>query len=157
MRHVRLPAPVLRATAPLLRTWWKIRQPSTFGVKVLLLHPAEPGRFLVVRHSYSDPNRWGLPGGGYRPSRETPQEAASREIAEELTLTAAPGAFVVLETLETTLEAKRDTLTILRVLAPSTDVVPSPELAEARWISSVEELGDAPVSCWLTRALAHKR
>lgn len=122
---------------------------------MLLVHPESGGRFLVVRHSYADSRRWGLPGGGYRPSQETPESAGAREVAEELALEADPAEFTVLETLTTTLEAKRETLTILRAVVPTTAVELSPELAEARWVAGIEELGDAPVSRWLIRALAH--
>src|ERR1044071_1414195 len=109
MRHLRIPAPLLRVIAPGMRLWWRIRKPETFGVKALLLHPDGSGRFLVVRHSYSDPTRWGLPGGGYKPTTETPAHAAAREISEELALTVPAEAFTVLDTLVTTLEGKRDT------------------------------------------------
>lgn len=153
MRHVRLPAPVLRALAPAYRLWWRIRKPNTYGVKILLRD--DTGRFLVVRHSYSDSTRWGLPGGGYRPDRETPTEAGAREVAEELGLTLVPNDLVELETVATTLEAKRDTLTLLAAMAPATTVTSSPELAETRWITAVDDLGDAPVSRWLLAALAH--
>jgi 8-oxo-dGTP diphosphatase len=157
MRHVRLPAPALRAMSPLVQLWWKIRRPTTFGVKALLRHPVESDRFLVVRHSYADTRRWGLPGGGYRPARETPQQAAAREIAEELGLRIAPADFSVLDTITTTLEAKRDTLTVLAAAAPTEDLVLSPELAEARWVRNVDELGDAPISRWLLAALDRVR
>jgi 8-oxo-dGTP diphosphatase len=153
MRHVRLPAPILQALAPAYRLWWWVRKPTTFGVKVLLRDKA--GRFLVVRHSYSDPTRWGLPGGGYRPDRETPAEAGAREVAEELGLTIKPSDLAELETVNTTLEAKRDTLTILTAITPTTTVTTSPELAETRWISDVSDLSDAPISRWLLAALAH--
>jgi 8-oxo-dGTP diphosphatase len=155
MRHIRLPAPVLRVVAPGMRLWWKIRRPATFGVKTLLLHPDGSGRFLVVRHSYSDPSRWGLPGGGYKPVIETPEQAASREVAEELALSLPAEAFTTLDTVMTTLEGKRDTLTILRATAPEEQVSLSPELAEARWISDVLGLAPAPVSRWLLAATTH--
>jgi 8-oxo-dGTP diphosphatase len=155
MRHIRLPAPILRVVAPGMRLWWRIRKPETFGVKALLLHPDGSGRFLVVRHSYSDPSRWGLPGGGYKPTAETPEQAASREVTEELSLDVPPSSFTVLDTLVTTLEGKRDTLTILRAVAPSGDMSPSPELAEARWIEDVRQLEPAPVSRWLIAAVSH--
>jgi 8-oxo-dGTP diphosphatase len=54
---VKLPAPVLRVAGKCLRTWWKIRKPVTFGVKVLLIHPGDPAQCLIVRHSYSDSTR----------------------------------------------------------------------------------------------------
>jgi 8-oxo-dGTP diphosphatase len=155
MRHIRFPVPILRVIAPGMRLWWKIRKPATFGVKALLLHPDRSGRFLVVRHSYSDPTRWGLPGGGYRPAKETSEQAIAREVAEELSLSLPAQAFTVLDTVTTTLEGKRDTLTILRAVASDEEISLSPELAEARWINDVRQLGSAPVSRWLIAALSH--
>jgi 8-oxo-dGTP diphosphatase len=157
MRHIRLPVPVLRMFVPGMRLWWRIRKPATFGVKALLLHPDGSGRFLVVRHSYSDPSRWGLPGGGYKPGAESPEQAVSREVAEELAQVVPPDSFTILKTATSTLEGKRDTLTILTATASTTELGLSPELAEARWIISTAELGDAPVSRWLTTAISHNR
>ena len=132
VRYVQLPAPVLRVAGTCLRRWWKIRKPVTFGVKVLLIHPDDPARCLIVRHSYSDSARWGLPGGAYRPGRETPEQAGVREVCEELglTLTEVP----VLNIVVTTLEGKRDTLTIVQATPTSASFVRSPEIAEARWV-----------------------
>ena len=154
MRHLRLPAPALRAIAPVTRLWWRIGKPTTFGVKALLLHPDSSGRFLAVRHSYSDPRRWGLPGGGYKPSRETPEQAIAREVAEELAIAISPDDFRKLDSVSTTLEGKRDTLTTLTATAPAGSFNLSPELAEARWISNTSELGEAPVSRWLIAAVS---
>lgn len=153
MKRVQLPAPVLRAASPAVQLWWKIRKPKTFGVKALLYHPDGSGRFLVVRHSYADTRRWGLPGGGYTPTREAPEQAVSREIEEELSLRIPSSQFIVLDTVITTLEAKRDTLTIHSATAPISAFSLSPELEEARWISNVAELGDVPLSRWLLMAL----
>lgn len=155
MRYVRLPGPVLRVVGIGLRIWWRVRKPNTFGVKVLLIHPDDPAQCLIVRHSYSDSARWGLPGGAYKPRRETPEQAGVREVAEELTLAIAD-APMVLDTVTTTLEGKRDTLTILRAKAVSASFVRSPELAEARWVAadmSAMPAGE-PVSRWLRLALS---
>ena len=155
MRHVKLPAPVLRVAGKGLRMWWKIRKPATFGVKVLLIHPDDPTQCLIVRHSYSDSAWWGMPGGGYRPGRETPEQAGVREVCEELalTITEVP---TVLDTMRTTLEGKRDTLTIVQATPVSASFVPSPEIAEARWVrADVAAMPEgAPMSRWLKRALS---
>jgi 8-oxo-dGTP pyrophosphatase MutT (NUDIX family) len=137
-----------------LRAWWKIRKPTTFGVKVLLTHPSDAARCLIVRHSYSDTARWGLPGGAYKPDRESPEEAGVREVAEELglTITDTPS---VLDTVTTSLEGKRDTLTIVRATPDSESCILSPEIAEARWVAadlSAMPEGE-PVSRWLKLAL----
>lgn len=155
MRYVKLPAPVLRLAGKCLRMWWKIRQPATFGVKVLLVHPDDPGQCLIVRHSYSDSAWWGMPGGGYRPGRETPEQAGVREVFEELALTITETP-TVLDTVSTTLEGKRDTLTIVQATPVSASFVRSPEIAEARWVrADMTAMPEGqPVSRWLKRALA---
>jgi 8-oxo-dGTP diphosphatase len=155
VRYARLPALVLRVAGKCRRTWWKIRKPATFGVKVLLIHPDDPAQCLIVRHSYSDSAWWGMPGGGYRPGRETPEQAGVREVGEELalTVTAVP---TVLDTVSTTLEGKRDTLTIVQATPVSASFVLSPEIAEARWVRAdmaAMPQGE-PVSRWLERALS---
>jgi 8-oxo-dGTP diphosphatase len=158
VRHVKLRAPVLRVAGRCLRTWWKIRKPATFGVKVLLIHPDDPARCLIVRHSYSDSARWGLPGGGYRPGRETPEQAGVREVSEELALTVNEVP-TVLEIVCTTLEGKRDSLTIVQATPVSASFVRSPEIAEARWVrADVAAMPEGePVSRWLERALSARR
>ena len=155
MGYVRLPAPAVKVVGLGLRIWWKIRKPSTFGVKVLLIHPEDPTRCLIVRHSYSDSARWGMPGGGYRPGRETPGQAGVREVFEELALTVTEVP-AVLETVITTLEGKRDTLTIVQATPVSASFVRSPEIAEARWVrADMAAMPEGePVSRWLERALA---
>lgn len=136
------------------RLWWQLRRPRTFGVKVLLHHPEQPERFLAVRHSYVDQDRWALPGGRYRPARETPSDAARREVHEELGLRIL-GELDELRTLEVRTEGKRDTLTLLSGSADGVEVRTSLELREARWLRA--DLADVPagdpVSRWLRLAL----
>jgi 8-oxo-dGTP diphosphatase len=153
--YVKLPAPVLRVAGKCLRTWWKIRKPTTFGVKVLLIHRGDPAQCLIVRHSYSDSALWGLPGGAYRPGRETPEQAGVREVFEELALTVTEVP-AMLDTVRTTLEGKRDTLTIVQATPVSASFVRSPEIAEARWVRAdmAAMPADEPVSRWLQTALS---
>jgi 8-oxo-dGTP pyrophosphatase MutT (NUDIX family) len=138
-----------------LRVWWRVRRPTTFGVKALLIHPDDPEKCLVVRHSYVDQERWGLPGGGYNPKRESAEQAAVREVAEELALTIAEPP-TVLRSLTTELEGKVDNLTIVVAKPTTTEFRLNAELAEARWVAV--DLGDlpadAPISRWLKLALA---
>jgi 8-oxo-dGTP pyrophosphatase MutT (NUDIX family) len=146
---------VLRVVGVGLRAWWKIRKPTTFGVKVLLAHPDDPGRCLIVRHSYSDSSRWGLPGGAYKPDRETAEQAGVREVAEELGLEVVDVP-KVLDTVTTALEGKHDTLTILSATPSTASFELSPEIAEARWVGadmSAIPQGE-PVSRWLKLALS---
>jgi ADP-ribose pyrophosphatase YjhB (NUDIX family) len=140
------------------RAWWKVRKPTTYGVKALLIHPDDPARCLIVRHSYVDQEWWGLPGGGYNPKRETAQAAAIREVAEELSLpiTQQP---IVLQTLTTNREGKVDNLTIVLATPTSEEFQLSAELSEARWVSTDPDAlpADAPTSRWLRLALACPR
>lgn len=69
---------------PIVRLYWKVFQPRTFGVKVLILHPVKQNEFLVVRHSYGNKQIWNLPGGGYNPKKENVLQAGIREVKEEL-------------------------------------------------------------------------
>lgn len=145
---------VLTAGHRLRRFWWRVRKPRTYGVKVLLRHPERPELFLAVRHSYVDQDRWALPGGRYRTARETPSDAARREVHEELGLRIR-GELDELRTLEVRTEGKRDTLTLLSGTADGVEVRTSLELREARWLRT--DLADVPagdpVSRWLRLAL----
>ena len=145
---------VLTAGHRVRRLWWRLRRPRTYGVKVLLLHPEDPGRFLAVRHSYVDRERWALPGGRYRPARETSAAAARREVREELGLGIA-GELAALTTLETRTEGKHDTLTLLCGIADGVEARCSFELHEARWLRTHlrDVPGGDPVSRWLRIAL----
>ena len=145
---------ILTAGHRLRRFWWRVRKPRTYGVKVLLRHPEQPELFLAVRHSYVDQDRWALPGGRYRPTRETPAVAARREVREELGL-GIRGELAELRALEARTEGKRDTLTLLSGTADGVEVRTSLELREVRWLRT--DLADVPagdpVSRWLRLAI----
>ena len=83
---------------------------------------------------------WNLPGGGYRPSRESPESAAGRESKEELG-TVLTEAHVIGE-YESTREGKRDTVTVVLARADGASVSLSTELTEARWFP-LEALPDS--------------
>jgi len=63
-----------------LRLWWFVRRPHTNGVAVALWHE---GRVLLVRTSYRA--CYSLPGGFVRRG-EPPEQAARREVREEIGL-----------------------------------------------------------------------
>jgi 8-oxo-dGTP pyrophosphatase MutT (NUDIX family) len=80
----RLPAPLHRALLRLaqpvrLRIWGLLRR-EVRGCNVLAFD-AE-GHVLLVRHSYHEPTRWLLPGGGLARG-EDPVTTGARELAEE--------------------------------------------------------------------------
>ena len=66
----------------LARVWWRVRSPQHEGALVAI-YAGEA--LLLVRSSYR--GEWNFPGGTVRRC-ETPEEAARRELAEEIGLTA---------------------------------------------------------------------
>jgi len=89
----------------LLQWWWKVRRPTTVGVRVLLLRE---GQVLLVQHTYQD--AWYLPGGGVERG-ETLVEAARREAAEEVG--AALGPLSLLGVYTNMYEGKTDHVVVL--------------------------------------------
>ena len=84
----RLPIParrrVFRVGYFALQCGGMIRRPHTAGVKVVLRRGDD---VLLVRHTYGRRSEWDLPGG-FLNEDEDPQDAALREIGEELGLRA---------------------------------------------------------------------
>jgi 8-oxo-dGTP diphosphatase len=78
-----------------------------------------------------------------------------REVREEFALTVTEVS-TVLDTVSTTLEGKRDTLTIVQATPVSPSFVRSPEIAEAQWVrADMAGMPEGePVSRWLERALS---
>lgn len=70
----------LRAAYLLMRTYWAVFHPATHGVLVAVWHR---GEVLILRTSYS---RYLSMPGGYRRRRESPIDAALRELREEVGL-----------------------------------------------------------------------
>jgi len=58
--------------------YWKIFKIKTRGVRVLITHQ---NKLILVRHWYN--SLWVMPGGGIK-KHETPEQAAIREIQEEI-------------------------------------------------------------------------
>jgi 8-oxo-dGTP diphosphatase len=140
------------------KVYWRIAKPTTHGVKALII-AADAERVLLVRHSYGDRTLWSLPGGGYKPDRETPEQAARRECREELGVELDQSALVLAEHL-TAHEGRRGHLKIVRLYAVSDILRPNGEIAEARWttLDLTDLPGDPPVSKWVHSALrAHAR
>lgn len=79
-----LPAPLHRALLPMAHRvrhrWRKWRKVDLNGCCVVITNPA--GEMLMLRHSYGPPV-WAFPGGGID-TGETPEDAAIREVREEL-------------------------------------------------------------------------
>jgi ADP-ribose pyrophosphatase YjhB (NUDIX family) len=69
-----------RWTYRVLRLWWLVRRPHTYGAAVALWYE---GKVLMVRTSYRP--TFSLPGGFVRRG-EPPEQAARRELLEEIRL-----------------------------------------------------------------------
>ncbi|MEI6641700.1 MAG: NUDIX domain-containing protein [Novosphingobium sp.] len=80
----RLPPPLhralLRLAQPVRLRYWGLLRREVRGCNVLAFDSA--GRLLLVRHSYHEPDRWLLPGGGLARG-ENPVATGARELAEE--------------------------------------------------------------------------
>ncbi|MEH1129790.1 NUDIX hydrolase [Micromonospora sp. CPCC 206061] len=151
---MRIPPFVFQLLYRIRRAYWRIAKPTTYGVKALIIHPVDSDRVLLVQHSYGDRSLWSLPGGGYRPARETPEQAARRECIEELGIEV-DSFTLVLEEHPTTSAGKRGHLTIIRLHAISDEISPNGEISQARWVAT--DLTDLPgepmVSKWVHSAL----
>lgn len=86
---------------------WKLLQPQTRGVKILLFNDA--GELMLIRNSYGRSDLFVLPGGGIRPW-EAPEKAALRKIREELGCFAASLQPVSIHFSDA--EGKRDTIPV---------------------------------------------
>lgn len=64
---------------PIVRLYWRIFKPKTFGVKVIV---ENNDKFLLIRNSYGR-KRWTFPGGKIE-NNEEPKDAAFREVKEEV-------------------------------------------------------------------------
>lgn len=117
--------------SPLVRLYWRTFKPRTYGVKALIEHPDGKGRILLVRHSYGDLKLWNLPGGGFNPKRETPIEAAIREVKEELEVQLInPHELCIYETSG---EGKRDQVTVVIGSVTHERFPVSQEIANYKW------------------------
>lgn len=151
---MRIPPFAFKLLYRIRRVYWRIAKPTTYGVKALIIHPVDSDRVLLVQHSYGDQSLWSLPGGGYKPTRETPEQAARRECIEELGIELDSFALVLEEHL-TTSGGKQGHLKIVRLHAISDEISPNGEISEARWTAvDLTHLPDNPaVSKWVYSAL----
>ena len=124
---------IRRILLHLARVYWRIFRPQPFGVKGIVTRPGADRQVLLIRNTYGNTELWNLPGGGYRPRRETPDGAIKREIREELSVS--PYRSVKLGEYRTDAEAKRDTVTIFACWISSDHISGNSEIAEIRWVS----------------------
>ncbi len=122
---------ILKALMPLVRIYWKLFRPKTFGVKAVVVLEREIGNILLVRHTYGDKSLWNLPGGKYNPRKETPETAIQRELREELGCEAL--SLRELGKYYTEGEGKRDTVQIFLAVINCIGTDRDAEIAEMTW------------------------
>jgi 8-oxo-dGTP diphosphatase len=112
-----------------MRTYWKLRHPTTHGSLVALWNG---GEVLLVRNSYVP--YYSLPGG-YLRRGETARDAAVRELLEEVGVSAAPDQLVPVLDRTHEWEGKLDHVEIFALDVPfRPDVgVDHREVVEASW------------------------
>jgi len=121
---------LLGALHRLLKAFWFVRRPRTFGAHALALTRA--GNVVLVKLRYAP--GWRLPGGG-RGADEDPRDAVLRELREEIGLTS-HGAVQLATELEEQTDFKRDLAALLVVR----DVRYRP-----RWSWEVEQVIEVPL------------
>ena len=117
---------------PALLAYYKLFRPRTSGVKVVI-EDERSRDILLVRHCYGNREVWHIPGGGYWPRWETPEQAARREVREELSLEL--GALTHLGEYRTDKLGNRDTAQIFSTTVRDPAICVGPEIAEYRWAS----------------------
>lgn len=128
--------------ARLYETWQRLAKPHNHGALVAIWHE---GRLLLVQASYR--HGLGLPGGGLE-RRETPQQAAVRELAEELGLRVTEGELVDPWQITETSALGKNTVTIfaLRLEEEPAIRLDGLELVASQWLTTQEALGRPLVS-----------
>ncbi len=119
-----------------LRAWWFVRRPQSHGAAVAVWHE---GKVLLVRTSYR--NCYSLPGG-FVEKGEPAEQAARRELREEL------GVDLSLQTLQhawsqtLNFESRRDTVDIWEVTVQAAPAlrVAGREIIWAGWLSPSDAL-----------------
>lgn len=108
-------------------------KPKTNGVAALICHPKDVTLCLLVQQAYGDTNAFTLPGGGYSPSKESPQKAILREIKEELNLTCdvAP---VLLGEYYTEAQGNKNNVQVFLYTPTNIEITINSEIKAFRWI-----------------------
>lgn len=117
----------LTSAHKLLKATWFVRRPRTFGAHALAFTPE--GKVVLVKLRYAP--GWRVPGGGRHPG-EPAEEAALRELREEIGMSAHGRVRLACE-LEEAVDFKRDLAALLIV----EDVAYRP-----RWTWEVQEVGE---------------
>ena len=119
----------LTAAHKLLKAGWFVQRPRTLGAHALALTPERNVVLVKLRYAPG----WRIPGGG-RGSDETAEEAALRELREEIGMTA-HGDVQLARELEESADFKRDLASLF--------VVRDVRYAPPRWSWEIEAITEA--------------
>lgn len=119
-----------------LRVWWFVRRPHTHGAAVALWHE---GRVLLVRTSYR--NCYSLPGGFVRRG-ESSEQAALRELKEELGITLPTGGLCHAWCGTIRFESRRDGIDIWEMTVDSAPpwAITGREIVWTGWVAPADAL-----------------
>lgn len=120
---------IIRLLMPLVRLYWRVVKPQTYGVRALIVN--QRGECLLVRHTYGNQQLWNIPGGGYSPKRESALAAIKREVREELGIDITE--FTFLGTYETSGEGKKDSVSLFSATLSESSLSVGDEIAEYAW------------------------
>jgi ADP-ribose pyrophosphatase YjhB (NUDIX family) len=118
---------LIRVIYPLLRLYWFLVRPKTFGVQCVI---QQGDAILLVRNTYGR-KQWTFPGGSIARG-ESAEAAVRREVREEVSLPLQQ--LQHLGSLDMTIDYKRDHVEVFAGVAPHRQVTTDPvEILEARW------------------------
>ena len=123
---------VYRSLYKAMRVYWKLLKPLKHGALVAIWHGE---RILLVRNSYVD--YYSLPGG-YIKKHERSDEAAARELREELQLLVTPAQLSLITDMTHDWEGRRDHVVIfdLRLDDPPRVRVDNREVVAAEFVTA---------------------
>jgi 8-oxo-dGTP pyrophosphatase MutT (NUDIX family) len=137
----------------LLRLWWALRRPVRRGVVIAVWCG---GRVLILRQSYR--RGASFPGGGLE-AGEDPEEAARRELLEEVQIDIPAGRLRLVAEVTVLFESCDDTVSIFE-LALETEPPLRPdnrEIVAVAFLAPVEALGDPDMPPYVRTYLEDRR